>query len=177
MFAIVQNGIIMMLVQSGVAFEWDGNFYPANWCNVSTPEEKASIGMVDVVYGAQANDQYYWVSQNEPVYNAETNQVDISFTNTPKDLATVKTSSVQQVNSTAYSILLPTDWMVVKAVETNTTVPADWNTWRESIRTTAATATTSIDSAVDVDAVETVMQNIVWPLDPDQVAAELAQGV
>jgi hypothetical protein len=177
MFAIVQNGIIMMLVQPGVPFEWDGNFYPANWCNVSTPEEKASIGMVDVVYGAQANDQYYWVSEDAPVYNSETNQVDINFTNTPKDLTGVKTSSIQQVNSTAYSILLPTDWMVVKAVETSTTVPADWNTWRESIRTTAATATTSIDSAVDVDAVETVMQNLVWPLDPDQVAAELAQGV
>ena len=177
MFAIVQNGIIMMLVQPGVAFEWDGNFYPANWCNVSTPEEKASIGMVDVVYGAQANDQYYWVTQDSPVYNSETNQVDINFTNTPKDLTGVKTSAVSQVNSTAYSILLPTDWMVVKAVETSTTVPADWNTWRESIRTTAATATTSIDSAVDVDAVETVMQNIVWPKDPDQVAAELVQGV
>ena len=162
----------MMLVQPGVAFEWDGVFYPANWTNLSTPEDKAAIGMVDVVYGQQANDQYYWVSQNEPVYNAETNQVDISFTNTPKDLATVKTSSVQQVNSTAYSILLPTDWMVVKAVETNTTVPVDWNTWRESIRTTAATATTAIDSAVDVDAVATIMQGIVWPLSPDQIVAE-----
>ncbi|MFN9957984.1 MAG: hypothetical protein ACK55I_33185, partial [bacterium] len=103
-----------------------------------------------------------------PVYNAETNQVDINYTNTPKDLTTVKTSSVQQVNSTAYSILLPTDWMVVKAVETSTTVPADWNTWRESIRTTAADTTTAIDSAVDVDAVATIMQNIVWPLAPDQ---------
>ena len=177
MFAIVQNGIIMLLVQPGVPFEWDGNFYPANWCNVSTPEEKSSIGMVDVVYGTQANDQYYWVSEDAPVYNAETNQVDINYTNTPKDLTGVKTSSIQQVNSTAYSILLPTDWMVVKAVETSTTVPADWNTWRESIRTTAADTTTAIDSAADVDAVATIMQNIVWPKDPDQVAAEQAQGV
>lgn len=168
MFAIVQNGIIMLLVQAGNAFEWDGNFYPANWCNLSTPEEKAAIGMVDVVYGQQANDQYYWVSQNKPVYNAETNQVDISFTSTPKDLTSIKTSSVQQINSTAYSILLPTDWMVVKAVETSTTVPADWNVWRESIRTTAATATTAIDSAADVDAVAMIMQNLVWPLSPDQ---------
>jgi hypothetical protein len=172
MFATVQDGIIMLLVQPGVPFEWDGVFYPANWTNLSTPEDKAAIGMVDVVYGQQANDQYYWVSQNEPVYNAETNQVDINFTNTPKDLTTVKTSSVQQINSTAYSILLPTDWMVVKAVETSTTVPADWNTWRESIRTTAATATTAIDSAADVDAVAAIMQSVVWPLSPDQIVVE-----
>lgn len=177
MFAIVQNGIIMLLVQPGVAFEWDGNFYPANWCNVSTPQEKAAIGMVDVVYGSQANDQYYYVSQNAPVYNAQTNQVDITFTNTPKDLTGVKTSSIQQVNNTAYSILLPTDWMVVKAVETSTTVPAAWNTWRQSVRTVATSTVNSIEAAADVDAVATVMQNIVWPKDPDQVAAELAQGV
>lgn len=168
MFAIVQNGIIMLLVQPGVPFEWDGNFYPANWCNVSTPEEKASIGMVDVVYGTQANDQYYWVSENAPVYNSQTNQVDINYTNTPKDLTGVKTSSIQQINNTAYSILLPTDWMVVKAIETSTTVPATWNTWRQSVRTVATSTVTSIEGAADVDAVATIMQNIVWPLDPDQ---------
>jgi hypothetical protein len=168
MFAIIQDGIVMMLVQSGLAFEWAGNFYPSNWCNLSTPEEKAAIGMVDVVYGQQANPTYYWVTQDEPVYNAQTNQVDINFTNTPKELDGVKSSSVSQVNSTAYTILLPTDWMVVKAIETSTTVPTTWNTWRESIRTTAATAVTAINAAVDVSEVETTMQNIVWPLDPEQ---------
>lgn len=168
MFAIVQDGIIMMLVQPGTDFEWAGNFYPSNWCNLSTPEEKAAIGMVDVVYGQQANPTYYWVTQDEPVYNAGTNQVDINFTNTPKELDGIKSSSVSQVNSTAYSILLPTDWMVVKGIETGTPVPPAWNTWRESIRTTAATAVTAINDATDVAGVEIVMQNLVWPLDPDQ---------
>jgi hypothetical protein len=173
MFAIVQNEVIMLLVQPGVAFEWDGVFYPANWTNLSTPEDKAAIGMVDVVYGQQANDQYYWVSENAPVYNATTNQVDISYTNTPKDLTSVKTSAISQINSTAYSLLLPTDWMVVKAIETSTTVPAAWNTWRQSVRTTATSTVTSIEGAADVDAVATIIQNIVWLKDPDQLAAEL----
>lgn len=168
MFAIVQDGIIMMLVQAGSAFEWAGNFYPSNWCNLSTPEEKAAIGMVDVVYGQQANPQYYWITQDAPVYNTQTNQVDINYTNTAKDLDGIKVDSVSQINSAAYAILLPTDWMVVKAIETSTTVPADWNTWRESIRTTAATTATAINSAVDVAEVEIIMQNIVWPLSPDQ---------
>ena len=159
-----------MLVQPGTAFEWNNNFYPANWTNLATPEEKAAIGMVDVVYGTQADQQYYWVSENYPVYNPTTNQVDISFTNTPKDLLGVKTSAIQQVNSTAYSILLPTDWMVVKAVETSTPIPTAWNTWRQSVRTTATAAVSSIEAAVDVAAVAAL--NIVWPKDPDQIAAE-----
>jgi hypothetical protein len=108
------------------------------------------------------------VTQDEPVYNAETNQVDINYTSTPQDLVSVKSNSVSQVNSTAYATLLPTDWMVVKGIETGTPVPPAWNTWRESIRTTAASAVTAINAATDVAEVETVMQNLVWPLDPDQ---------
>jgi hypothetical protein len=168
MFAIVQNEIVKLLVQPGTPFEWDNIFYPSNWCNLSTPEEKAAIGMVDVVYGQQANEQYYWVTQDMPMYNAATNQVDINFISTPKDLTTIKNINISQVNSTAYSILLPTDWMVVKGIETSTPVPTAWNTWRESIRTTAQDAVTAINAATGVDEVEDVMQNIVWPLSPDQ---------
>ena len=120
MFAIVQNGQVMLLVQAGTPFEWDGIFYPANWCNLSTPEEKAAIGMVDVVYGTQPNQTYYWVSEDAPVYNAQTNQVDINFTATPKDLTSVKTNAINQINATAYSLLFPTDWMVVKRSEEHT---------------------------------------------------------
>ena len=169
MFAIVQNGQIMLMVTAGVPFEWNGVQYPANWCNLSTPEEKAAIGMVDVVYGPQANQTYYWVSQNEPVYNATTNQVDITFTNTPKDLTSVKSTSINQINATAYSILFPTDWMVVKATETSTAVPAAWNTWRQSIRNTADTTVNEVEAAADVDAVANVMGNVIWPPSPDNL--------
>ena len=176
MFAIVQNGIIMLLVQAGTAFTWNGVEYPANWCNLSSPQDKAAIGMVNVVYGAQANDQYYWVTQQDPVYNAQTNQVDINFTSTPKDLTSVKGSSINQINSTAYSILLPTDWMVVKAVETSTTVSPAWNSWRQSIRTTASAAVSGVEGATNVDEVAAVMSNINWPKSPDQLAMEAANG-
>lgn len=176
MFAIVQDGIIMLLVQAGTPFTWNGVEYPANWCNLSSPVDKAAIGMVDVVYGTMPNDQYYWVTQQEPVYNAQTNQVDINYTATPKDLTSVKTNAISQINNTAYTILLPTDWMVVKAVETSTSVPVVWNTWRQSIRTTAASAVSAVEGAANVDEVAAVMGNINWPKDPDQLAMEADNG-
>lgn len=176
MFAIVQNGIIMLLVQAGTPFTWDGVDYPANWCNLSSPEDKAAIGMVDVVYGTQPNDQYYWVTQQDPVYNAQTNQVDINFTSTPKDLTGVKTNAINQINSTAYNILLPTDWMVVKAVETSTSVSPAWNSWRQSVRNTATASVNGVEGATNVDEVAAVMSNINWPKDPNQLAAEAANG-
>jgi hypothetical protein len=175
MFAIVQNGIIQLLIPAGSQFTWNGIDYPPNWVNLSSPEEKAAIGMVDVVYGQQANDQYYWVQQNDPVYNSQTNQVDITFTNTPKDLTTIKTNAFNQINATAYSILFPSDWMVVKGIETSTPVNPDWNSWRASIRATADATRTAVTGAADVDAVQTIMSNINWAKSPSTLAAEAAQ--
>ena len=176
MFAIVQNGIIMLLVQSGTAFTWNGVEYPANWCNLSSPEDKAAIGMVDVVYAQMPNQTYYWVTQTEPVYNPVTNQVDIGYTATAKDLTSVKTNAISQINNTAYSILLPTDWMVVKAVETSTSVNPAWNSWRQSVRNTATTAVNGVEGATNVDEVAAVINSIVWPKDPDQLAMEADNG-
>ena len=62
--------------------------------------------------------------------------------------------------------------MVVKSVETGTQVPANWNTWRQSIRTTADTSRTQVAAATDVDEVQTIMGSIAWPADPNQPIQE-----
>lgn len=168
MFAIISNGAIALLVQAGTAFEWDGIQYPQNWCNLSTPEEKAAIGMVDVVYGPYPNDQYYWVSQDAPVYNAETNQVDVAYTATPKDLFECQSQAVSAVNAAAYSILLPTDWMVVKGIETKSAVPTDWNTWRQTIRDQAAAQVAAITACTAIDELA-ALPPVAWAHDPNYV--------
>ena len=156
-------------IQEGTPFEIDGVQYPSNWLNLSTPEEKQALGLEEVVATNQPQNQtYYWVSES-------LNGAELTYTNTPKDLTTVKSTAINQVNSTAYSILFPTDWMVVKAFETSTPVAPSWNSWRQSIRTTATATVSSIEGAVDVDAVATIMGSIVWAKDPDQVLAEEAQ--
>lgn len=168
MFAIVQNGIIILLIPAGTQFTWDGVDYPANWCNLSTPEQKAAIGMVDVVYGPQANDTYYWVTQEAPVYNAETNQVDINFTATPKDLATCQSNQVTAVNSAAYSILQPSDWLVIRSIESGGTfpIPVAWNQWRQTIRNEASAAVTAINACTTVDQLA-ALPPVAWTPDPD----------
>jgi hypothetical protein len=167
MFAIISNGIIALLVPAGTAFEWDNISYPQNWCNLSSPEEKAAIGMVDVVYGQYPNDQYYWVSQDAPVY--ADGVVTINYTATPKDLAQCQTNDVNATNAAAYSILLPTDWMVVKAVETGGTVAPAWNTWRQEIRTQAADYRVAINTCTTT-AQLAALPPVVWANDPNYVA-------
>ena len=112
--------------------------------------------------GTREDDRFYWVSENR-------NGAVISYTNTPKDLAALKTQWKTQVNQNAYTILLQSDWMVVKAVETSTAVAADWTAYRAAVRTAAATAVAAIDAAADVPALQAAIQ-VTWPNDPNYVA-------
>ena len=158
-------------IQEGTAFEINGTQYPANYLNLSTPEQKAELGLEEVIAtNSPANQVYYWVSET-------LSEATLTYTNTPKDLTQVKTTAIDQVNQTAYSILLPSDWMVVKAVETSTKTPVAWDSYRQSVRTTATSTVNSIEGATDVAGVEAVMGAIVWPKSPDQVAMEAAQVV
>jgi hypothetical protein len=148
-------------IQEGTAFEINGIQYPQNWLNLSTPQEKAEIGLEEVIAtNSPANQQYYWVSQ-------ELNGATLTYINNPKDLDTCKTNAINQLRSTAYSILLPTDWMVVKSVETSTPIPTDWNTWRASVRTICENAITAVNACTNVD--ELAQLTVTWPNNPVEV--------
>ena len=148
-------------IQEGTAFEINGIQYPQNWLNLSTPQEKAEIGLEEVIAtNSPANQQYYWVSQ-------ELNGATLTYINNPKDLDTCKTNAVSQLRTTAYTMLLPTDWMVVKSVETSTPIPTDWNTWRASVRTICENAITAVNACTNVD--ELAQLTVTWPNDPVEV--------
>jgi hypothetical protein len=148
-------------IQEGTAFEINGIQYPQNWLNLSTPQEKAEIGLEEVIAtNSPANQQYYWVSQ-------ELNGATLTYINNPKDLDTCKTNAVSQLRTTAYTMLLPTDWMVVKSVETSTPIPTNWNTWRASIRTTCENAITAVNACTNVD--ELAQLTVTWPINPNEV--------
>ena len=168
MFAIISDNAIAMLVAPGTPFEWDGVQYPANWCNLSTPQEKAAIGMVDVRYGQQPSDQYYWVTQDEPVYSSKFQEVYIGYTATPKDLFMLQNNAVTAVQQTAYTILSPSDWRVVKGYETKTAIPDNWNTWRQQIRDQAAAQVAAITACTTV-AELAALPPVEWAHDPNWV--------
>ena len=166
MFAYVLNNIVQYLIAPGVEFTINGVTYPGNWIQLSSTSDQQSLGIYEVVYGPQANDQYYWITQEAPVFT--NNQVQINYTSTPKDLVTVQSTSVNNVNNQAYTILQPTDWMVIRSVESGGVypVPQAWNTWRATIRTQASNAVTSITAATDVDQVAAVFP-VPWAQSPN----------
>ena len=153
-------------VTEGTQFTLGDVTYPPQWLNQSTPEQKAAIGLVEVVATNSPADQtYYWVSET-------LNGAELTYTNTPKDLDTVKENAISQVNNTAYSLLFPSDWMVVKAVETQGTIPTDWNTYRANVRFTANTTKDALAVATTVDELANIIANMKWPHDPNYVPVE-----
>jgi hypothetical protein len=159
MFYCTQN---QQYISEGNAFEIDGTQYPANWLNLSTPEEKLAIGLEEVIAtNSPANQTYYWVSET-------LNGASLTYTNTPKDLDPCKVNAVNQTNATAYSLLLPTDWMVVKAYETGGSIAPAWNTWRQTIRTQAQDYVALINACTTIEELA-ALPSIQWANDPNYV--------
>jgi len=153
-------------INEGQAFTINDVQYPNNWLNLSTPEEKSAIGLEEVIAtNSPKSDTYYWVSST-------LDKATLTYVNTPKNLTDVKSNALSTINNTAYTILQPSDWMVVKATETSTPINPDWNTYRANVRSTADQTRTAVTAAQDVDAVATIMSAIAWPKSPSQVAAE-----
>jgi hypothetical protein len=166
MFAYILNNVFQYFIPAGTAFEIDGIQYPANWLNLSTPEEKSAAGIVDVVYGEQPSDVYYWVSQDAPVY--ANGVVTVNYTATPKDLFMLQNNAVTAVQQQAYTILAPSDWRVVKGYETKSEIPTDWNTWRQEIRSQCDAQIVNITACKDV-AELAALPSVVWAHDPNYV--------
>jgi hypothetical protein len=138
-------------------FEHDGTSYPANWLRLATPEERAAIGITEIPDYPRPDDRFYWVSQNP----------DGTWTAIPKDLAGLKTTWASQFRQTAWTLLQPSDWMIVRKSEINTEVPTDWLSYREAVRTTTELAITDMEATTDIDAFIASVTSVQWPVSPD----------
>jgi len=146
-------------LQLDVPFEHDGIQYPPNWLRLATPEERAAIGITEVAEQPRPDDRFYWVSGPND---------DGSWTAIPKDIDGLKTTWTAQFKQTAYTMLLPSDWMIVRKQEDGTDVPADWTSYRESVRTTCALAISDLESTTDIDAFIASVTSVQWPVSPAQ---------
>ena len=64
----------------------------------------------------------------------------------------LKTIKKELINKQCAGLLAPSDWRVIKAKETGSTLNAGWKTWRASVRTKCNSMQDQIDGASDVDA-------------------------
>jgi hypothetical protein len=147
-------------IREGMPFELNGIQYPSNWLNLSTPEEKAALHLVEVItVGERKDDRYYWVS--EQLVGPE-----LIITSTPKDFATVQKMALDSLDQQAYSLLFTSDWMITRKAETGTDLQPEWSIYRDSIRLEVIVVCGQINNATTVDEIAAIKPN--WPVSPDQ---------
>lgn len=152
-------------IQEGTAFEINGIQYPSNWLNLSTPEEKTALGLEEVIAtNTKGDDRYYWVS--ETLTGPE-----LTYTNTPKELKDGANNSVglittctNQILDTAYKLMLPTDWMVIRKAERGVEIPAETTTYREGVIAESTRLTTEIGKVKTVEKLIEAMNSQNWPV-------------
>ena len=128
--------------------------YPPNWLRESTPQMREALGIVEITWEPRPDDRFYWVQEN----------MNGTYTTMPKDLTQLKATFTAQVDQIAYSLLLPTDWMIVRKAETNAAVPDATTTYRAAVRADALTNRTAITNATTVEELITAVSSFTWPV-------------
>ncbi len=156
-------------ISENAAFTLDGVQYPANWLNNASAKEKANLGLVEVqVVGHKEDDRFYWVSStlSDGIQ---------TWVNTPKELPALKEQWTAQVNQTAYSLLFPSDWMVIRAAE-GTPIPAEWSQYRADVRAVTNRVKSEIEMSFNIPSLQAAVTDIQWPHDPNYVPPTTEQA-
>ena len=117
-------------------FEANGTLYPANWLRLSTPAERAAIGITEQPDPPTWDQRFYWG------YDADGNLI-------PKDHTQLVTQWVEQTKTTANTLLLPTDWMIVREADNGTVIDPVVKENRQKIRLLAGTKIAAIEATTD----------------------------
>jgi hypothetical protein len=133
-------------------FEHDGTSYPANWLRLATPEERAAIGITEVIEQPRPDDRFWWVSGPN---------IDGSFTSVAKDLDQIKAMLLSQIKQTTASLLAPTDYKYIRKLETGQEIDAATLQHRTDIRSAKDANEKLVNAAETVDGLSTL--SFTWP--------------
>ena len=124
-------------LQIDVAFkDSEGNNYPSNWLRNSDAVSRAAVPTGGITWETEPvwyDQRFYWGPSN------------------PKDLAKLKTYWVKEQKTKANTLLVRSDWMVVREAEGGTAVPSDWKTYRTNVRTQCTAREATINACADTD--------------------------
>ena len=176
MFAIVESGSITSMPKGNKGVQIGDVKHPASIFTVWTEAQRNAIGVYTVEIDETNLKDKEWYNNTNITYAfsggkvkgtygtaAARSLVDTDATdgegNKLKDgdgnqiiNEGLKTIKKRLLDNQCKDLLEPSDWMVVRATETETTMDSGWKTWRASVRTKCNSMQTQIDNASDVDA-------------------------
>ena len=181
MYAIVESGSITQTFNNPRKLVINNIRYSTKIYSLWSVDEKKAIGLYEVEYdNTNKKDEAWYINTNQTLaYDSSADKVVASYgTATARAIADslwtqqdsddgdlpsdkevgdvkvegLKTVKKEMINNQCAGILQPSDWRVIKAKETSTTMNSAWKTWRASVRTKCNSMQTQIDGAANVDA-------------------------
>lgn len=144
-------------LRPGRPFTHNGIQYPANWLRLTSWAEKQAIGITEVADPTPVDNRFYW-SEGNPKQLEDETVAGITTTG-------LKTQWKQQQDQTAYTLLSPTDWYVVRKSETDVAIPVGIVSFRSEVRTVCEGRKVAIDGATDVPSLVGIVTfyGLDWP--------------
>ncbi len=185
MYALIEGGVIAKTFNNPRRLVVNNIRYSTKIYSLWSKEEKESIGLYEVVYdNSNKRDEAYYINTNETLsfadgvvtasYGSATarlledrNEVDDDDNPLLDDLGNqvvtkgLKTIKKEMIDRQCAGLLQDSDWRVIKAKETGTTMDAGWKSWRASVRTKCNSMQDQIDGASDVDALATLFTHTI----------------
>jgi len=146
-------------LRPGRPFTHNGIQYPANWLRLTSWEEKAAIGITEQPDPTPVDTRFYWSEGNPKQLE------DITDETTGITATGLKTQWKQKQDQTAYSLLSPTDWYVVRKSETDEAIPVGITSFRSEVRTVCEGRKNAIGLATDVPSLVGIVTfaGLDWP--------------
>jgi len=140
-------------------FTKDGVQYPRNWLQLSSDDEKAAIGIEWV------NDDR--PKKNELYYDVRGKRGD--WTVTERDLDGLKAKAVVACKKAAGNRLAPTDWLVVRKMDSGAVIPEDVVEFRAATRAYSNELEATINAA-DFEGIQKIAYE--WPKSAEELEWE-----
>jgi len=181
MYAIVEDKKVVKTFNNPKKLVINNVRYSTKIYSLWSVKEKKAIGLYEVEYdNSKKKDEAWYINTNQTIaYKTTGDKVVASYGTatakkiadtlwteqdktdglipSDKDVGDVATRGLkyikkEMINNQCAGILAPSDWRVVKANETGTTMDSGWKTWRAAVRTKCNSMQTQIDGAANVDA-------------------------
>ena len=138
-----------------VAFTHEGIQYPANWLRLATPEEREAIGITEVPDPPTWDQRFAWgySEDGQLIWKDHTQLVE---------------QWVSQTRITAGTLLVPTDWVIIREADNGKPADPALKQWRQDIRLATGQKNAAIAATTDtaeLAAYITGTEYPVWPSD------------
>lgn len=192
MFAIVQNGNIVQIIQPDVAFTIGEKQYSARFIRNATEAERKAVGVYEIIQGQQADQRFYWVTGPNYRVNEVNQTVEASYTATAKALedkletkedgtplyVQVYNHQTQQMEDTTEQVVtkgLKSQWIAqTKQTAGSMLAATDWMVIRKAERNVDIPSSVATKRAAIVAECDRLEAAITAAADVDALAAVLA---